>query len=247
MNTKIRVTVWNEFRHEFSSEKVKAVYPQGIHRTIGEGLLAAGDFEVRYAWLDKDAEHGLGEEVLAATDVLIWWGHCAHAEVRDEIVDRVQKHIQQGMGLIVLHSGHFSKIFRRMLGTTCSLKWREVGEKERIWTVESAHPIAAGLPEHFELPHTEMYGERFDIPTPKDVVFISWYEGGEVFRSGITFERGYGRIFYFAPGHETFPIYRDENIRKVIANAARWAAPRIRKELICPKVDALEEIRSRPE
>jgi len=222
MDKKIRVTVWNEFRHEIKHEKVKAVYPEGLHKVIGEGLLAAGDFEVQYAWLDKDAEHGLSEEVLQNTDVLVWWGHCAHGEVKDEIVDRVQKHIQQ-----------------------CSLKWREVGEKERIWTVESAHPIAQGLPEHFELPHTEMYGERFDIPTPKDVVFITWYEGGEVFRSGVTFERGYGRIFYFAPGHETFPIYCDENIRKVIANAARWAAPRIRKEITCPSVQALEEIKSK--
>jgi len=247
MSGKIRVTVWNEFRHEIRSEKVKAVYPDGMHKVIGEGLLEHGDFEVKYAWLDKDAEHGLSEEVLNDTDVLIWWGHMAHAEVKDEIVDRVQKHIQQGMGLIVLHSGHFSKIFKRMLGTTCSLKWREVAEKERIWTVEPAHPIAQGLPEHFELPHTEMYGERFDIPTPKDVVFITWYEGGEVFRSGVTFERGYGRIFYFAPGHETFPIFRDANIRRVIANAARWAAPRIRREITCPSVPALEDIRTKPE
>ena len=247
MDKKIRVTVWNEFRHEITQEHVKAIYPEGLHKAIGEGLLADGGFEVRYAWLEQDAEHGLSEELLAATDVLIWWGHCAHGKVKDEIVDRVQKHIQQGMGLIVLHSGHFSKIFKRMLGTTCSLKWREAGEKERIWTVEPAHPIAQGLPEHFELPHTEMYGERFDIPTPKDVVFISWYEGGEVFRSGVTFERGYGRIFYFAPGHETFPIYYDANIRKVIANAARWAAPRIRREILCPQVNALEEIRSKPE
>ncbi len=247
MEKKIRVTVWNEFRHEIKHEHVKAVYPDGLHKAIGEGLLAAGGFEVNYAWLDKDAEHGLSEEVLQNTDVLTWWGHCAHHEVKDEIVDRVQKHVQQGMGLVVLHSGHFSKIFKRMMGTTCSLKWREAAEKERIWTVESAHPIAQGLPEHFELPHTEMYGERFDIPTPKDVVFISWYEGGEVFRSGVTFERGYGRIFYFAPGHETFPIYRDENVRKVIANGVRWAAPRIRREITCPNVKALEEIKSKPE
>ena len=247
MSGKIRVTVWNEFRHEIRNERVKAVYPDGMHTVIGEGLLETGDFEVKYAWLDKDPEHGLSEEVLQNTDVLVWWGHMAHADVKDEIVDRVQKHILQGMGLIVLHSGHFSKIFRRMLGTTCSLKWREVAEKERIWTVEPAHPIAQGLPEHFELPHTEMYGERFDIPTPKDVVFITWYEGGEVFRSGVTFERGYGRIFYFAPGHETFPIFRDANIRRVIANAARWAAPRIRREITCPSVPALEEIRTKPE
>ena len=171
----------------------------------------------------------------------------AHGEVRDEIVDRVQKRVQEGLGLIVLHSGHKSKIFMKMLGTTCNLKWREVGEKERIWNIEPAHPIAAGLPEHFELPHTEMYGERFDIPTPKDVVFITWYEGGEVFRSGVTFERGYGRIFYFAPGHETFPIFYDRNIRKVLVNAAKWAAPRIVREIPCPCVEPLEEIRTKLE
>ena len=190
---------------------------------------------------------GLSQELLDKTDVLFWWGHMAHGEVKDEIVDRVQKRVQEGMGLVVLHSGHKSKIFMRMLGTTCNLKWREVGEKERIWNIEPAHPIAAGLPEHFELPHTEMYGERFDIPTPKDVVFITWYEGGEVFRSGVTFERGYGRIFYFAPGHETFPIFYDKNIRKVLVNAAKWAAPRIVREIPCPCVKPLEEIKTKLE
>ena len=160
MNKKIHVTVWNEYRHERDSEECKQVYPEGIHRAVGAALQEEGSFEVEYAWLDKDAEHGLSETLLDHTDVLVWWGHCAHAEVKDEIVDRVQQRIQEGMGLIVLHSGHFSKIFCRMLGTTCSLKWREVGEKERIWTIEPGHPIAAGLPEHFELPHTEMYGER---------------------------------------------------------------------------------------
>ena len=243
MEKKIRITVWNEFKHEVENESIRAIYPAGIHSAIGEGLLQEGSFEVKYAWLEKDEDHGLSEEVLADTDVLIWWGHKAHKLVKDEIVDRVQKHILEGMGLIVLHSGHFSKIFRRMMGTTCSLIWREASEKERIWTVEKAHPIAQGLPDHFELQHTEMYGERFDIPTPKDVVFITWYEGGEVFRSGCTFERGYGRIFYFAPGHETYPIFYDSNIRKVISNAAKWAAPRIRQEITCPPVDALEEIK----
>lgn len=247
MDRKINVTVWNEYRHELQHEACKKAYPQGIHVAVGEALLEDGAFDVNYAWLDKDAAHGLSQELLDKTDVLFWWGHMAHGEVRDEIVDRVQKRVQEGMGLIVLHSGHKSKIFMKMLGTTCNLKWREVGEKERIWNIEPAHPIAAGLPEHFELPHTEMYGERFDIPTPKDVVFITWYEGGEVFRSGVTFERGYGRIFYFAPGHETFPIFYDKNIRKVLVNAAKWAAPRIVREIPCPCVEPLEEIRTKLE
>ena len=242
----IKVTVWNEFWHEQTQENVRKVYPDGIHKTIGQGLEQAGGFQVNYATLDMP-EHGLTDDVLDNTDVLFWWGHCKHGDVKDEIVDKVQKRVLEGMGLIVLHSGHFSKIFRRMLGTSCSLRWREVAEKERVWNVEPAHPIAEGIDESFIVPHCEMYGERFDIPTPDKVIFISWYEGGDVFRSGVTFERGYGRIFYFSPGHETFPIYYDPNIRKILANAARWAAPRIRREITCPCVPALEEIRTKPE
>ena len=240
---KIRVTVWNEFRHEQQHEAVRAVYPEGIHRVIGEHLRSEAPVEITYATLDQDADHGLSQAVLDNTDVLIWWGHIAHAEVRDEVVDRIQARVLAGMGLIVLHSGHKSKILMRLLGTTCNLRWREVGERERIWTVESGHPIAQGLPDYFELPHTEMYGERFDIPTPLQTVFITWYQGGEVFRSGVTFERGNGRIFYFAPGHETFPIFHDANIRKVIANAVQWAAPRIDRPIPnCCKVEPLEPI-----
>ena len=244
VENKIRVTVWNEYRHEFLKEECRKVYPDGIHEAIAAGLREDGSFDVRCSWLDNDPEQGLSQELLDSTDVLFWWGHRAHNELRDEVVERVQKRVQEGMGLIVLHSGHKSRIFMKLMGTTCNLKWREVGEKERIWNVDPSHPIAAGVPETFALPHTEMYGERFDIPTPKDLIFITWYEGGEVFRSGVTFERGYGRIFYFAPGHETFPIYYDPNIRLVLANAAKWAAPRIVREIPCPKVAPQEEIRT---
>ena len=252
---KIRVTVWNEYRHETTDgiahpkrvgdDLVREIYPHGIHGAIKEALDLDGDFEVRCAWLDQDSEHGLSEEVLNNTDVLFWWGHCAHGEVKNEVVDRIQARVLAGMGLVVLHSGHKSKIFMRMMGTTCDLKWRVADEKERVWRVESAHPIAAGVPDNFVVPNTEMYGERFDIPTPKDTVFISWYEGGEVFRSGVTFERGLGRIFYFVPGHETYPIYYDENIRKVLCNAAKWCAPRIWGTPGCIRVEQpLEEIKS---
>ncbi len=218
-----RITVWNEFRHEKARADVAAVYPKGIHRAIADGLAEAG-FPVRTATLDEP-EHGLTDEALAQTDVLLWWGHMAHGEVRDEIVERVQRRVWAGMGLIVLHSGHFSKIFKRLMGTSCELKWREAGERERIWVVEPGHPIAAGLGEYFEIPHTEMYGERFDIPAPDQLVFVSWFQGGEVFRSGCCFYRGAGKIFYFRPGHETFPIYYQPEVRRVIANAAAWAAP----------------------
>jgi trehalose utilization protein len=220
----IRITVWGEFRHERSHENVARVYPDGMHQAIAEGLRPHADFDVRTAWLDQP-EHGLTDDVLDTTDVLTWWGHMAHGEVRDAVVERVHKRVLAGMGLIVLHSGHFSKIFKRLMGTGCDLKWREAGENERIWVVNPGHPIARGLPERIDIEHEEMYGEHFDIPAPDELVFISWFKGGEVFRSGCTFTRGNGKIFYFRPGHETFPTYFNPLVRQVIANGVRWAAP----------------------
>ncbi|HZG86295.1 ThuA domain-containing protein [Paenibacillus sp.] len=220
----IRVTIWNEFIHERKNETVAAVYPAGIHEAIAQGI-AAADVATRTATLDQP-EHGLSDEVLNATDVLMWWGHVAHGEVSDEVVNRVHRRVLDGMGLIVLHSGHCSKIFNKLMGTqTCRLKWREADEKERLWVVQPSHPITAGLGEYIELEKEEMYGEHFDVPPPDELVFVSWFEGGEVFRSGMTFSRGRGKIFYFRPGHETYPTYYNENVRQVLRNAVRWAAP----------------------
>ena len=224
VSEQIRVTVWNEYLHELENPAIGGVYPQGIHGAIGEFLANEGDMQVRVATL-RQKEHGLTEDVLLQTDVLIWWGHKAHDEVDDAVVDRVHKRVLEGMGLIVLHSGHFSKIFRKLMGTTCSLRWREAGEKERVWVIEQGHPIAQGLDHYFEIPHTEMYGERFDIPAPDSLVFVSWYAGGEVFRSGCCYHRGRGKVFYFAPGHETHPIYYQQEVQQVIINAVRWAQP----------------------
>lgn len=241
MSGKIKVTIWNEYRHEIKNEHIRKIYPDGMHKVIAKGILKEGDFEVRTATLDEP-EHGLTQDVIDNTDVLIWWGHVAHKEVSDEIVERVKKRCLEGMGLIVLHSGHFSKIFRTMLGTNCSLKWREVGEKERLWNLEPSHPITEGIGEYIELPNEEMYGERFDIPNPDKVIFISWFEGGEVFRSGVTYERGHGRIFYFRPGHEAYPTFYNDQVIKVIANACKWAKPRIFMADKCPKSEPLENI-----
>jgi trehalose utilization protein len=241
MKNEIRVLVWNEFRHENENEKVRAVYPDGIHQTIAKGLSGYKRLVARTATLDEP-EHGLTEEALNQTDVLIWWGHKAHGDVQDAIVQRVQRHVLEGMGLIVLHSGHFSKIFKALLGTNCSLKWREAGEKERIWNLEPSHPITEGIGETIEIDHEEMYGERFDIPTPDKLIFVSWFQGGEVFRSGCCWSRGHGRIFYFRPGHETYPTYHREDIIRVIANACRWASPRLRKEDECPMSEPLEKL-----
>lgn len=219
----IRVTVWNENRHEKKNPKVAEIYPDGIHAHLAEHLRSQG-FDVKTATLDEP-EHGLTQDVVDNTDVMLWWGHMAHGEVQDLIVERVHLRVMQGMGLLVLHSGHFSKIFQKLMGTTGGLKWREANEKERIWVVEPGHPIAEGLGEYIELPHAEMYGEPFNIPAPESLVFVSWFQGGEVFRSGCCWRRGRGKIFYFRPGHETFPIYHNPQILRVITNAVKWAAP----------------------
>ena len=220
----IRVTVWNEYLHEAQFQEIAAIYPEGIHGCIASFLEKAG-FTVSTAVL-RMPEHGLTKEVLDSTDVLIWWGHMAHHEVSDEIVERLYRRGVDGMGLIVLHSGHASKIFQKVCGTDSGmLKWREDGEREILWTVDPGHPIAAGLEEKIIIPHEEMYGEHFNIPAPEELVFISWFEGGEVFRSGCCYHRGKGKVFYFRPGHEAFPVYFQKEVQQVMINAVKWAAP----------------------
>lgn len=216
----MNIVVWNENRHEKTNEAVRKIYPKGIHEAIKEFLIT--DFpNVQTATLDEP-EHGLTDDVLNKADVLIWWGHKAHGDVEDRIVEKVKQRVLAGMGLIVLHSGHFSKIFKTLMGTSCDLKWREADDKERLWVVDPSHPITHGIGEYIELEKEEMYGEHFDIPTPDELIFVSWFEGGEVFRSGATFKRGKGKIFYFRPGHETYPTYYNEDIQKVIRNAVQW-------------------------
>jgi trehalose utilization protein len=223
MTSTPRVTVWNEGRHEKEMPVVGKLYPEGIHGAIANGLRTKG-LIVQTATLDEP-EHGLTEEVLNQTDVLLWWGHGAHNEVKDAVVERIHQRVLAGMGLIVLHSGHKSKIFMKLMGTSCDLLWREIGEKERLWVVNPGHPIARGMKDNFVITHEEMYGEHFDIPAPDETVFISWFQGGEVFRSGCCFYRGSGKVFYFRPGHETYPTYYQPEVLQVIYNGVLWAAP----------------------
>ena len=223
----LRVVVWNEHVHERREKSVRKIYPDGMHAPIVEGIVRelGPDVAVKVATLD-DPEHGLTAEVLANTDVLTWWGHAAHDRVADEVVERVHRRVLEGMGIVVLHSGHMSKIFVRLMGTSCRLRWRSDpgGERELIWTVNPSHPIAAGVPQPIVIPHQEMYGELFDIPPPDDLVFISWFEGGEVFRGGCCYQRGAGRVFYFSPGDQEYPVYHQPEVQKVIANAVAWCA-----------------------
>jgi trehalose utilization protein len=224
----IRVIVWGEHVHERTNPVVASIYPRGMHEHIADALRQDGELDVRTATLEQPG-HGLTDEALAATDVLTWWGHKAHARVEDAVVERVHKRVLEGMGLIVLHSGHYSKLFKRLMGTSCSLSWREAGEKERLWVCNPGHPIAQGIDRCLEIDHEEMYGEPFGIPPPDEQVFISWFQGGEVFRSGCTWRRGNGKVFYFRPGHETYPTYHHPQVQLVIRNAVHWARPEGRR------------------
>ena len=221
----VRVLIWNEFRHEKKNEAVRALYPEGLHAAIARGI-AADDLRIQLAALDDD-QQGITAERLSQTDVLFWWGHGAHLEVHDETVERVRQQVLEGMGLVVLHSGHDSKIFKRLLGTSGSLKWREAKEREILWNLAPAHPLMEGIGDCIDLSHEEMYGERFDVPEPDELLMLSWFAGGEVFRSLCTWQRGHGRVVYFRPGHETYPTYHQQDILKVLGNAARWAARRV--------------------
>ena len=232
----IRVLVFNEFKHEKDPGcKASVIYPNGIHAAIAEFLGKEDDITVKTVTLD-DENCGITRELLKETDVILWWGHMAHGQVPDEVADMVQEAVLNGMGAIFLHSAHKSKPFMKLMGTSCSLIWRESDDMERVWVAAPYHPIAQGLGRYFELAGDETYGEPFGIPTPDEIVFMGWYTGGEVFRSGCTWQRGNGRVFYFQPGHETYPTYKDANVQKVILNAVRWAAPTYRSEncMDCP-------------
>ncbi|MCR4793272.1 MAG: ThuA domain-containing protein [Lachnospiraceae bacterium] len=217
----IKVTVWNEYEHERTIPAIRDIYPEGIHGALKTVLSEETDMIVRCATLDEP-DQGLSEEVLQDTDVLIWWSHARQDDVTDETVMRVIRHVHSGMGLIALHSAHFSKVFRRLMGTPCTLGWRH-GDHEKLFCVNPSHPIAEGVPLCIDLPEEEMYSEPFSIPKPDEIVFIGWFEGGAVFRSGCTFTRGYGRIFYFQPGHEECRVYDDPAIGRILKNAVRWA------------------------
>jgi trehalose utilization protein len=246
----IRAVVWNENVHETHNKVVGDLYPDGIHGAIAAALNTDAGITATTATM-QEPEHGLTAARLAETDVLLWWGHAAHGDVDDAVVERVAEAVWGGMGLILLHSAHFSKIFKRLMGTPCNLAWREAGERERLWVTSRSHPIAAGIGDYFELENEEMYGEPFGVPEPLETVFVSWFAGGEVFRSGLTYKRGAGNVFYFRPGHETYPTYFDANVQTVLRNAVKWAhnsAARITAVNDAPNVpieEALEKIEQR--
>ena len=249
----IRITVYNEFvqeqlktkKFDFQkdwgeesvrwgaerAEEIARAHEGGaIHDTLKKIFEECEDLKVCHTATLETQEEGLSEEVLRDTDVLVWWAHIAHDQVSDEIARRVRDHVQKGMGVIFLHSAHMCKPMAELLGTSCTLRWRE-GDSERLWCCNPTHPIAKGVPECIFLEEEEMYGEYFDIPKPDELVFIGGFGGGEVFRSGCVWNRGYGKVFYFQPGHETYRSYFQPDIRRILQNAAHYTAnPEMRLE-----------------
>ena len=236
----IRVLVWNEFVHELKNDIVKEIYPNGIHEAIAEFLGKEEDIEVKTAYLDQE-NCGITKEILDETDVLIWWGHIAHNKVPDEVATLVRDAVHEGMGAIFLHSAHHSKPFKALMGTSCNLTWRETGDSEILWVIDPAHPITRGIDRFFKLDHEETYGEPFTIPNPDKVLLIGNYSGGEVFRSGVLYERVNGKIFYFQPGHETFPTFKIPEVQTIIKNAVRFVAPTYRANINCPHVNTVND------
>lgn len=221
---KIRVTIWNEFRHEKKNPTAAELYPNGIHAKIAEFLGTCNDVETTLAALD-DPEQGLPDEVLDNTDVLIWWGHMYHNEVNDSLAEKIRTRVYCGkMGFIALHSAHKSKPFTSVIGTNGNLSWGR-NQREVVWNLLPSSPIATGIPDHFILDEEELYSEPFYIPQPDALVFGSWFEDGNIFRSGACFLRGAGKVFYFQPGHETCRSFYNPYVQQIIKNAVHWAAP----------------------
>lgn len=227
---KIKVVVWNEFRHEKRSEKVAAIYPNGLHAVIKEFLDEDSELEVSLAALD-DADCGLPDERLEDTDVLVWWGHMAHGDVPDELVTKIRDRVYEGkLGFVALHSAHHSKPFKAIVGTNGNLTWGR-NQKEIIWNLMPSHQIAEGIPDHFTLESEELYSEPFYIPQPDALVFGAWFEDGNIMRAGACFNRGAGKVFYFQPGHETCRSFFNPHVQRVIKNAIHWARPTVSYEV----------------
>lgn len=230
----MKITVFCE---KVDNPEAVKIYPEGFGKAIAD-VFGEDVTLVTQNW-GEDGSKLL--DVLEDTDVLVWWAHCMHASVSDEVSAAVCDRVRRGMGFIALHSAHLCKPLKGLLGTTCTLKWRESGDNERLWVVAPGHPIVEGIGEYADVEKEEMYGEYFDIPTPDELVLIGWFKGGEVFRGGCVFNRGYGKIFYFNPGHETYPTYRNEKVKRIMRNAAEYVCPKkIHEPFTCPNPPSLE-------
>lgn len=217
------VVVWSE------RTAPKEMYPNDVNAAIAEGLKGLAGWEVVTANIDEPGQ-GLGDELLKRTDVLIWWGHKRHQEVKDELVERIVRRVKaEGMGFIALHSSHFARPYRKLMGTACSWgEYKADGTSAKVIVKAPQHPIAQGVKD-FELPKIERYGEPFAVPEPETVVLDGIYKkpdgNTEPGRMGLCWTIGKGRVFYLTPGHETYNDFFRPDIRQILRNAVEWAAP----------------------
>ena len=220
----ICVTVWCDGSDELRHAEIPQLYPGGIARYTAEYLREDTALEVRISAF-QDAAYGLGDDLLQETDVLVMYSHFFNDQLPQDRLDAVCRRVrEQGMGLVLLHSALWMNLTRQLVGPCGYAAYREIGEKERVWTVLPDHPIASGMPVSFEFQHSEMYQESAGFPRPDDVIFLSWYEGGEASRAGVTWTRGKGRIFYFSPGHAMYDVMQSAHYHQVVRNGVRWAA-----------------------
>ncbi len=238
--------VWDENKKSVPTE----VYPSNIRGAIADALNVSEVVNIVAATACLDDDHqGITADVLRNIDVLIWWGHARHDEVTDETAELVRSAVHNdGLGFLPLHSAHYSKPFKAVLSANGHLKggWREndnPADTEEITVAAPKHPIAEGIV-GFTIDQEEMYGAPFDVPPYQVVVFQSYFPtGGEYFPSfattvgkgidpafasgsgnGANQGEGAGRVFYFRPGHETFPTYHLPVVQKILRNAVLWLA-----------------------
>ena len=217
---KVKALVWSEFTEP------KDVYPKGIHGDIAAHLNAGGEVEAKVVQL-ADPDQGVSDADLEWADVLLWWGHKHHGKVTDETIGRIVKAVKEGgMGYFAIHSAHYSRGLIALLEDKCGLGGVGDGGAETVSVVAPDHPIAKGVKD-FVIPRVEYFIEPFTVPEPEAVVFRSTYEKTDGwFRTGCCWTVGKGRVFYFRPGHETYPIIRQPEVQKCIYNGALWAAKR---------------------
>lgn len=216
----VRVLAWSEHTAP------KAVFPDDINNAVAGALCEDPQLTVTTAEL-VDPGDGVPEEVLASTDVLVWWGHLLHGRVTDAAVARIAAQVRDGgMGFVALHSAHMSKPFTTLIGDDGRLGGVALdGGKETITVRTPDHPVAQGVSD-FVIGKEESYDEEFGCGHPDTVVFHSAFENGQQFRSGLAYRIGAGRVFYFRPGHEEYPTLFLPEVKQIIRNAVRWAANR---------------------
>lgn len=217
-----KVVVWSE------GTAPKTVYPYDVNTAIAEGLQPLKDWQIITASI-TDPDQGLSDDLLNSTSVLIWWGHQKHGDVKDELVAKIVRRVKEGgMGFIATHSAHYSKPLKALLGTNCGWKYyTDDGARVDLIVKSPKHPIAKGV-KNFTVPKTERYGDPFEVPPAETVVFDGIYTlpngTKENAQQGMTWSVGKGRVFYFQPGHESYPIYFQEEIRHIFRNGVQWAA-----------------------